>query len=448
MNNQIAFDLILKNATTVLPGQTTQADIGVISGKIAFIGDLSSHKAEKILDLTGLHILPGVIDTQVHFREPGATHKEDLWHGTRAAIAGGVTGIFEMPNTTPLTITPEALTQKMNSAAQNAWCDYAFYFGGTADNAEHLSTYENLQGVCGVKIFMGSSTGSLLAEHDADILKILQNGRRVVAVHAEDEAMMRANKESILGNSTDVAMHPVWRSTESCVSATSRLLSLARKAQRRVHVLHISTADELPLLQANRDIASCEVLPNHLTLSAPECYERYGTYAQQNPPIREKHHQDALWQAISQGLIDVIGSDHAPHTREEKDLTYPASPSGTPGVQTLVPLMLNHVNAGRLTLERFVDMTAYAPQRIHHLATKGRIAAGYDADFTIIDLKTQRTITNEQQKSKAGWTIYDNYKVTGWPVMTIIRGQIKMQDDELIGVPDGKAIEFQDIKTV
>ncbi|MBU0858598.1 MAG: dihydroorotase [Alphaproteobacteria bacterium] len=439
-----AFDLILKNGIVVLPGATTGAMIGVINGRIAAIGDLGQAKAAEIIDCAGLHILPGVIDTQVHFREPGATHKEDLHHGTMAAAAGGVTAIFEMPNTNPLTVTPEAMADKMARAAGNTWCDYAFYFGGTGENAHQLHEWENLPGVCGIKIFMGSSTGSLLADRDEDIAAILGNGKRVLAVHAEDEAMMIENKKNILGDSNDVRMHPVWRSPESCVSATTRLLRMARAAGRRVHVLHISTSDELEILAQHRDVASCEVLPNHLTLSAPECYERLGTRAQQNPPIREQHHQDALWRAVNDGLIDILGSDHAPHTMDEKNQTYPASPSGTPGVQTLVPVMLDHVSKGRLSLERLVDMVSYGPQRIHQIANKGRIARGYDADFTIVDLKTQRTITNAQQKSKSNWTPYDGMKVTGWPVMTIIRGHVVMRDDALIGAPTGEAVRFRE----
>lgn len=438
------FDLILSGGTVVLPGITTQTDIGVRNGKIAAIGDLSKAKAQTTLPCKNLHILPGVIDTQVHFREPGATHKEDIAHGTLSAAAGGVTAIFEMPNTTPLTTTPETMAQKMDIGSQSAWCDYAFYFGGTAVNAPNLAEWENLPGVCGIKIFMGSSTGDLLSATDDEVRAVLSNGKRVVAVHAEDEMMMNENKKTILGDSHDVTLHPVWRSFESCVSATTRLIRIARECGRRVHVLHISTAEELAILEQNRDIATCEVLPNHLTLAAPECYERLGTHAQQNPPIREQRHQDALWKAVQNGLIDILGSDHAPHTLEEKSKTYPASPSGTPGVQTMVPVMLNHVNAGRLTLERLVDLTAYGPARVHQIAGKGRIAPGYDADFTIVDLKAKKEITSAQQKSKSAWTPYDGMKVTGWPTATIIRGHIVMRDDEIAGQPAGQPVKFRE----
>ncbi len=438
------FDLILKNGTAVLPGATTKADIGIIQGRIAAIGDLGAAKTAETLDCKGLHILPGVIDTQVHFREPGLDHKENLETGMMAAAAGGVTAIFEMPNTNPLTTTPEAFADKMARASKAAWTDYAFYLGATAENAQHLRGWQTMEGVCGIKIFMGSSTGNLLVVEDSDIENILNNINRVLASHCEDEKMMVHNKTAILGNSTDVAMHPVWRSEEGCLVATKRLVDLARKTGKRVHILHVTTEQEMDYLAQHKDVASVEVLANHLTLFAPDCYHDLGTKAQQNPPIREKHHQDALWRGIADGTVDILGSDHAPHTLEEKAQEYPKSPSGTPGVQTLVPIMLDHVNNGRLTLERFVDLTAYGPNRIHQIANKGRIAMGYDADFTIVDLKAQKTITNAQQKSRCGWTPFDGKKVTGWPMVTIIRGHMVMRDDELLGAPVGKPVRFRE----
>jgi dihydroorotase len=439
------YDLILKNGIVVLPEGVKKADIAVRDQKIIDIGSFQTKNAEHVVDCSGLHVLPGVIDTQVHFREPGMTHKETLETGMMAAAMGGVTSIFEMPNTSPLTTSPEALQDKIDRASKGAWTDFAFYFGGTAQNAHKLSEWENLKGVCGIKIFMGSSTGDLLVISDDEVGAVLANGKRIVAVHSEDEMMMRQNKIDILGDSHDVAMHPVWRSAKGCLTATQRLVRLARQYGRRVHVLHITTAEEMEFLAQHKDVASVEVLPNHLTLHAPDCYQILGTKAQQNPPIREKHHQDALWRAIGDGTVDILGSDHAPHTLDEKSEIYPASPSGTPGVQTMVSIMLNHIHNGRLTLERFVDLVCYGPLRLHQMASKGRIARGFDADFTIVDLKKQMTITNAQQKSKAGWTPFDGMKVTGWPIMTIIRGHIVMRDDELQGRPIGKPIEFREI---
>jgi dihydroorotase len=285
----------------------------------------------------------------------------------------------------------------------------------------------------------------LLTATDEEVKAVLASGKRVVASHCEDEMMMVENKKTILRDSTDVAMHPVWRSPEGCLSATRRLVRLAKETGRRVHVLHVTTAEEMEFLAANRDHATVEVLANHLTLHAPDCYNELGSKAQQNPPIREKHHQDALWKAIDSGLVDILASDHAPHTLEEKAQTYPQSPSGTPGVQTLVPIMLDHVNNGKLTLERFVDLTAYGPHRIHQIAGKGRIARGYDADFTVVDMNAERTITNDQQQSVAGWTPFDGKTVKGWPIMTIIRGHTVMRDDELQGTPIGKPVRFREI---
>ncbi len=438
------FDLILKNGTVVLPEGTHRTDIGITAGRIEAIGSLDAGHADKVTDCTGLHILPGLIDTQVHFREPGMEHKETLETGMMAAAMGGITAIFEMPNTNPLTVTPETFADKMARAAKGAWTDYAFYFGGTAQNAHMLAEWENLPGVCGIKIFMGSSTGDLLVAEDEAVEAVLKHGKRVVAVHAEDEMMMKASKISILGDSTDVGMHHKWRTEAGCLSATQRLVRIARKYGRRVHVLHITTQQEMEFLAQNKDIASVEVLPNHLTLHAPECYERLGTRAQQNPPIREKHHQDALWRAIADGTVDILGSDHAPHTLEEKAKTYPQSPSGTPGVQTLLPVMLTHIANGKLTLERLVDLMAYGPQRIHQIANKGRIARGYDADFTIIDLKKKNTITHAQQKSLSPWTPFDGMQTTGWPIITIIRGNVVMRDDELQGPPCGQPVRFRE----
>lgn len=444
MNKPEFADTILKNAVAVLPQGVTKADIAVKDGQILTIGDLGNHDAKNLIDCTGLHVLQGAIDTQVHFREPGGEHKESLETGMMSAAMGGITSIFEMPNTDPLTTSPDALQDKLKRASKVAWTNYAFYLGGTAENSEYLSVWENLPGVCGVKIFMGSSSGNLLTATDDALEAVISNGKRVVAVHAEDEFMMKENFEKILGDSNDVAMHPVWRSEEGCLRATQRLVKMARKYGRRVHVLHITTAQEMEYLAQHKDIASVEVLPNHLTFHAPDCYQRLGTRAQQNPPIREKHHQDALWRAVEDGTVDILGSDHAPHTREEKAKTYPSSPSGTPGVQTMIPIMLSHINNGKLTLERLVDLLCYGPARIHQIANKGRIARGYDADFTIVDLKRKEKISDTQQKTHCGWTAYDGIEVTGWPIMTIIGGHTVMRDDELVGQPVGQPVKFRE----
>ena len=434
-----SFDLILKNGTVFTPEATEITDIAVKDGKIVDFG--SFDKAEEIIDCTNLFVFPGLIDTQCHFREPGGEHKETLETGTLSAALGGVTGIFEMPNTNPLTITPEAMEFKLKKAHETSYVDFAFYFGGTAEYAEHLSEWENIDGVCGIKIFMGASNGDLLSATDEEIDAIVANGKRVIAVHAEDESIMNENKVTILGDSNDVAMHYKWRSEESCLNATKRIVSIAKKYSRKVHILHITTAQEMAFLKANKDIASAEVLANHLTLHAPDCYDMFGTLAQQNPPIREKHHQDALWAAVADGTVDIVASDHAPHTLDEKSGTYPNTPSGTPGVQTLIPIMLNHVHEGRLSYERLVDLMAYGPYRIHKIKNKCLIRKGFNADFTVVDPKTEHIISNAEQASKSGWTPYDGKKVVGFPKMTIIGGKTIMRDGEITGRSNNQ-IEF------
>lgn len=438
-----SFDLLLRGGTLMTPNGRQEAGVGISDGRIAAIGDLARASAAEMIDCQGLTLLPGVIDSQVHFREPGLEHKEDLESGTRAAALGGVTAIFEMPNTSPSTLSADDLAGKLERAAGRAWVDHAFYMGAAEENLEELAELELLPGCAGVKVFMGSSTGSLLVDDEELLAQVLRRGRRRVAVHAEDEARLR-ERFALVEKGAPPEQHPVWRDAEAARLATERLLRLAREAKRRVHVLHVSTADELPLLAGAKDIATCEVTPQHLTLEGPECYRRLGTLAQMNPPVRDAAHKEALWEGVRQGLFDVLGSDHAPHTREEKQGDYPRTPSGMPGVQTLLPLMLDHVAAGRLTLERLVDLTAHGPQRIFGLVGKGRLALGYDADITIVDLKAKREITGQWLASKCGWSPFEGMTVTGWPIMTLIRGHLVMRDDELQGKPAGQPLRFQE----
>jgi dihydroorotase len=434
------FDLLLAGGTVVNHDGAVPRDIGVRDGKIVAVGDLPAKATRERWDCTGLHILPGVIDTQVHFREPGMTHKEDLESGSRSAVMGGVTTVFEMPNTDPLTIDGAALADKVGRAIGRMHCDFAFFVGGTADNADRVAEYETLPGCAGIKVFMGSSTGKLLIPDDAGLRAILDNIRRRASFHAEDEPRLNERKgERIEG---DPRSHPVWRDPVAALRATTRLIALARDTGKRVHVLHVSTAEEIDLLAAHKDVATVEVTPHHLTLVAPECYERLGTRAQMNPPVRDQRHRDAIWRGIANGTVDILGSDHAPHTLEEKAKVYPASPSGMTGVQTLVPIMLDHVAAGRLTLERFVDLSSHGPARVFGIANKGRIATGYDADLTVVDLKRRETITNKWVASKAGWTPYDGIAVTGWPVGTVVRGNIVMRDGALLAKGRGQPVSF------
>jgi dihydroorotase len=433
------YDLVLKGGTVVNQDGIAVRDIAVSQGRIMALGSFAAAAAGEVIDCRGLHILPGVIDSQVHFREPGAEHKEDLESGSRAAVMGGVTAVFEMPNTRPLTINAAALADKVARATNRMYCDFAFYVGGTHDNVAELPALEKLPGSAGIKVFMGSSTGDLLVADDEGVANILGAISRRAAFHSEDEFRLRTRKgEQRAG---DASSHPIWRDAEAARLSTERLLRLARRAGKRIHVLHISTADELPLLAANKDIATVEVTPHHLTLTSDD-YARLGTKLQMNPPVRDASHREAIWRGVADGTVDVLGSDHAPHTLEEKAKPYPDSPSGMTGVQTLVPVMLDHVNAGRLTLERFVDLTSHGPARIFGIARKGRIAHGYDADFTIVDLKRRRTIENSWIASKAGWTPYDGVTVTGWPVGTIVRGRRVMWDGAIAGSAHGAPVAF------
>ena len=434
------YDLILKGGTVVNHDGEGPRDIGIRGGRFAGLGDLSRADAGEVIDCRGLHLLPGVIDSHVHCREPGLTHKEDLESGSRGAVLGGVTAVFEMPNTDPTTTSAETLADKVARAHHRMHCDFAFYVGATRENTPALGELERLPGCAGIKVFMGSSTGSLLIEDDDGVRAVLKAISRRAAFHSEDEYRLRERMH--LRVEGDPRSHPVWRDAIAALTCTQRLIALARETGKRVHVLHVTTKEEAAFLADHKDIATAEATPAHLTLAAPECYERLGTLAQLNPPIRDASHREGLWRGLAQGVIDSIGSDHSPHTREEKAHPYPKTHSGMPGVQTLVPLMLDHVNAGRLSLLRFVDLTSAGPARVFGIAAKGRIAAGYDADVTVVDLKRRQTITDEWVTSRAGWTPYNGITVTGWPVGTLVRGRRVMWEGALTTPAVGERVRF------
>lgn len=435
------FDLVLKGGTVVNQDGAIERDIAVSAGRIAGIGSFAETSAGEVVDCRGLHVLPGVIDTQVHFREPGLEHKEDLESGSRAAVMGGVTAVFEMPNTNPLTTSAATLEDKVSRGRHRMHCDFAFWVGGTRDNVDDLPELERLPGAAGIKVFMGSSTGDLLVEDDEGVARILSKTRRRAAFHSEDEFRLRERAGE--RRPGDPRSHPVWRDEIAALTCTQRLVGIARSVGARIHILHLSTAEEVDFLIPHKDVASIEVTPHHLTLT-DEAYDRIGTLAQMNPPVRAQRHRDRLWWGLEQGLLDIFGSDHAPHLLEEKRKDYPASPSGMTGVQTLVPIMLDHVNAGRLSLARFVDMTSAGPQRLFGIARKGRIALGYDADFTIVDMKRRETITNGWIASKCGWTPYDGTSVQGWPVGTMVRGRLAMWQGDLAAPSTGEPVLFHE----
>ncbi len=434
------FDLIIKGGLVATPGGIAETDVGVNAGKIAAIGSFDASQAGQVFEAHGLHVLPGVIDSQVHFREPGLEWKEDLETGSRCAALGGVTAVFEMPNTDPSTTSPEMMEDKLKRALGRMHTDHAFYAGATHDNTDLLPIMERMDGVCGVKVFMGASTGQLLVEDDEGVERVLNAISRRAAFHSEDEYRLADRRK--LARQGDWTSHYEVRDAEAAISSTRRLLRLARKTGKRIHVLHVTTAEEMEMLAAAKDIATCEVTPQHLTLVGPDDYIRLKAYAQMNPPIREEKHRAALWVAVNQGIPDVLGSDHAPHTIEEKSRPYPASPSGMPGVQTLVPVMLTHVVNGKMTLERFIELTSAGPQRVFGIAGKGRIAQGYDADFTVVDMKAKKTITKEWSASRCGWTPFEGMEAKAWPVATFVRGTMVMCDAQIVAPGRGAPVRF------
>ena len=434
------YDLLIKNGEVVVGNVFEKLNIGVKDNKITLLSTTSNYEADKVIDAKNLTILPGVIDSQVHFREPGSEHKEDLHTGSKGAALGGVTSVFEMPNTFPPTSTVERLKDKFELAKDRMWVNYAFYAGATPENFSFLPELEKVPGCVGVKIFMGSSTGNLLIPDDETLINVLKSRNFRVAVHAEDEPRLIERKKLIKSN--DVHFHPIWRDELSALNATKRVIKGANASKKPVHILHITTEEEIEYIRQNKEYISVEVTPQHLTLSAPDCYDELGTFAQMNPPIRESRHQKGLWKGIKDGVVDVIGSDHAPHTIEEKHKPYPDTPSGMPGVQTLLPIMLDHVNNGNLSLFKLCQLISTNPAKLYKVINKGEIKLNNDADLTIIDLNKEVKIKDDMMANKSGWTPFNNKNVKGWPIMTIVNGNIVMRDGELIGKPIGKPVSF------
>jgi dihydroorotase len=427
--------MLIKNARAVIDGAVVDADVLAEGGVIRQVGKNLTAAGAEILDAKGLFLIPGAIDPQVHFRDPGMEWKEDLSTGSRAAAAGGVTGFLEMPNTSPPTTTRELMAAKKKTASEKSLVNYNFFIGATPGNLEEINAVSN---VCGIKIFMGASTGTLLVDKREDLERIFGNGRRLIAVHAEDEALIKANKVKYAG-STKVTDHPLIRSAEVALAATRLAVELSVKYDRRLHILHMTTQEEAEFLaKAKTPRISAEVCPQHFLLHAPDAYDRLGVYAQMNPPIREKRHGEALWAALKAGVIDCIATDHAPHTREEKDKGYPHSPSGMPGVETSLPLMLNRVNEGLCTLPDVVKWMSVNPAKLYGLRGKGRIAAGYDADLVLLDMAKEKTIENGKLQTKVNWSPYDGWKVKGWPVTTIVNGRVVYREGTFFDAVKGK----------
>jgi dihydroorotase len=437
------YDLIIRGGIAMLPWGEERTDLGVRAGRIASLAVPASATAETVIDARGLSVLPGLIDAHVHLREPGNEAVETIATGTKAAALGGLVAVFDMPNTRPAIVDTASLAWKRAHIEGRAFVDMGLYVGGTKANIGALEALELEPGVCAIKIFAGSSTGDLMVEDDASLERVMRSGFRRIAYHSEDEYRLQA-RAPLFKVGDPHAMHAEWRDVECAFLGTRRLMALARKTGRRAHILHVSTAEELAYLADYRDIATVEVLVNHLTQVAPEVYDTLKGFGVMNPPIRDRRHHDAAWAAVADGTVDVVGSDHAPHAKEAKEKPWPQCPAGLTGVQTLVPVMLDHVNAGRLSLARLVDLMCAGPARVYGIVGKGRLAVGYDADFTLVDMKAVRTITHDWIVSPCGWTPFDGMRVTGWPMATIVRGHVVMRDDTLLGDPIGTTVRFGD----
>lgn len=446
-------DLVITGGDVVSAYGVTRADVWIERGVVRAVGPgVAAHAPPGTarLEAAGKLVFPGLVDPQVHFREPGLEHKEDLASGGLAAIAGGVTGFLEMPNTNPLTTDPERLADKLRRASGRSPADFGFFLGGTAQNAERLGEWEALPGCAGVKVFMGSSTGDLLIPDDPTLERVLRHGKHRVTIHSEDDPRLK-ERYAALAPGTHVREHPHVRDVETAVRATRRLLDLVERTRRPVHLLHVSTADELELVRERGlgDLVTVEVTPNHIFLEAPDCYERHGTWAQMNPPVRDRRHRDALRQAVADGTATCIGSDHAPHTAEEKAKPFPTAPSGIAGTQTILPLLLTAVRDGWLALPDIVRLCVTGPCRVYGIVGRGPVAPGFEGDAVLVDPAVRGPLPREALHSRAGFSPFVGVELAGWPVATVLRGEVvyRVHDGPgLVGAlttpPRGRALAF------
>lgn len=429
---------LIRNANVVLPDETLKTSVLFREGKILAVDAAEHATADEVVDAQGLHLLPGVIDDQVHFRDPGLEHKEDLRTGSRACAKGGITTFFEMPNTKPTTVTCDRLAEKLLRASERSVVNYAFYIGATLDNLAELKQATRTPGI---KIFIGSSTGDLLVDDQAVLERIFAETTLPITAHCEDEATVRANQSRFAG-STDPAIHSRIRDHQAAVIATRRAIDLARRHRHQFHVLHVSTAEEVQLLRESPDWVTAEACPHHLFFNV-EDYARLGARIQMNPSVKTAADNRAIWQALLDGDIDIVATDHAPHTKEEKEKPYPQSPSGMPAVENSLALLLDQVNKSRCTLRQVVNWMCDRPAKIWHLQNKGRIKAGYDADLVLVDLNKTATILDEDQLTKCGWSAWHGTQLTGWPVRTWVMGREVFRDGKVLEQPVGTEAMFE-----
>ena len=435
------YKILIKNGTIVDSKTQIKKDVLISNGKIKKVEKNINPQADRIIDACQKFIIPGVIDPQVHFREPGLTHKEDIKSGARSAVCGGITTFFEMPNTNPATTNSKLLEEKFKIAEKSSVANFSFFLGATPNNIDEI---KNLKGNCGVKIFMGSSTGDLLVDRDSDIEKIFKYCNKIIAIHSEDEQVLNETAKTI--KNPNFSDHPNMRPVKAAVTSTNKAINFALKYKKRLHVLHLSTSEEVKIIRKikNTGLVTSETTPQHLLLSAPDIYDDIGSYAQMNPPIREKYHQEELWKGLFDGTINCIATDHAPHTIQEKNKPYGIAPSGMPGVETSLPLMLNQVNKGKITLQDIIKWMCENPAKIYQIKNKGFIKEGFDADIAIVDLNKVKTIKAKNMQSKCGWSAFEGLKVKGWPIMTIVNGNIVYENESINDKFFGKRTIFND----
>jgi len=428
---------LIRNATVVFPDSTVKLNVLIEGHRIASIDAPDSSRADEVVDANGLHLMPGLIDDQVHFREPGLTHKEDLHHATRACAKGGVTSFLEMPNTRPNTTTVHALEEKLAIAAHKCHVNYGFYIGATPHNLDSLQKATRTPGI---KIFIGSSTGDLLVDEQEALERIFAETTLPICAHCEDEATVKANSARLNGGH-DISDHSRIRDHKAAIIATKRAVELAERHKHRFHVLHVSTAEEVEFLQGTSDLITAEACPHHLFFNI-EDYPRLGTLIQMNPSIKTAADNAAVWQGLLDGTLEVVATDHAPHTLEEKHQPYPKSPSGLPAVENYLALLLNEVNRGRCTISQVASWTSAAPARVWNLQNKGRILEGYDADLVLVDLNKSQTILNENQLTKCGWSPWHGETLTGWPIRTWVMGHTVFAEGKVIDGVRGQEIQY------
>ena len=435
------YKILIKNGTIVNSKTQATKDVLISNGKIKKIEKNINSQVDKIIDASQKFIIPGVIDPQVHFREPGLTHKEDIKSGARAAVCGGITTFFEMPNTNPATTNSKLLENKFKIAEKSSIANFSFFLGATPNNIDEI---KSLKGNCGVKIFMGSSTGDLLVDRDSDIEKIFKYCNKIIAIHSEDEQVLNETAKTI--KNPNFSDHPNMRPVKAAVTSTNKAINFALKYKKRLHILHLSTSEEVKIIRKikNTGLVTSETTPQHLLLNAPGIYDDIGSYAQMNPPIREKHHQEELWKGLFDGTINCIATDHAPHTIQEKNKPYGIAPSGMPGVETSLPLMLNQVNKGKITLQDIIKWMCENPAKIYQIKNKGFIKEGFDADIALVDLNKIKIIRAKNMQSKCGWSPFEGLEVKGWPIMTIVNGNIVYENGSINDKFFGKRTIFND----